>query len=186
MKTPAPGSPTDDMSPLQRSRTMSRIRSSNTTPELQIRRALHGLGFRYRIHVKVLPGKPDLVFPKFKAVIFVHGCFWHGHGCHNFRWPKGNADYWRPKIESNIRRDFIAIERLQDMGWRVLVVWECLLRGKGRLPVKVVAMRVAGWLLGEETAPLWCDKIESGQIDCPPSAGVRCALQQTAMNHASN
>jgi DNA mismatch endonuclease (patch repair protein) len=163
MKTPEPGTLTDDMSPQQRSRTMSRIRSGNTAPELQIRHALHALGLRYRIHVKELPGKPDLVFPRFKAVIFVHGCFWHGHGCPNFRWPKGHADYWRAKIESNIRRDSTAIKRLQDMGWRVLVLWECHLRGKTRLAVPVVAKQVADWLHNGETDSLQCDKIECGK-----------------------
>jgi DNA mismatch endonuclease (patch repair protein) len=134
------------MSAVQRSRTMSRIRDIDTKPELQIRGALHACGLRYRLHVRNLPGKPDLVFPKYKAVLFVHGCFWHGHGCANFRWPQGNSDYWREKIETNIHRDSLVVLRLQELGWRVLILWECLFRGKKRMPVEEVAKMVTKWL----------------------------------------
>jgi DNA mismatch endonuclease (patch repair protein) len=146
MKAPKPGTSTDSVSAAQRSRNMSHIRGTDTVPELQIRQALHALGFRYRLHAKDLPGKPDLVFPKYRSVVFVHGCFWHGHGCANFRWPRGNAEYWRAKISSNISRDQLNEQALQALGWRVLVVWECLLRGKTRKPISEVVGEIAEWL----------------------------------------
>jgi DNA mismatch endonuclease (patch repair protein) len=146
MRVPKPGTPTDTVSAEQRSRNMSRIRSADTKPELQIRRALHALGLRYRLHARDLPGKPDLVFPKYKAVIFVHGCFWHGHNCSSFKWPHGNAEYWREKIETNIHRDSLIVFQLQNLGWRVLILWECLFRGKTKMPVAAVAESVAEWL----------------------------------------
>ncbi|MNX55885.1 Very short patch repair protein [compost metagenome] len=94
-----------------------------------VRRYLHNKGFRYRLHDKKLPGKPDLILPKYKAVIFVHGCFWHGHeGCKYYRIPKSNTDYWIEKIEGNILRDQDKQQLLRDMGWRVIVIWECELK----------------------------------------------------------
>ncbi|MNK29888.1 Very short patch repair protein [compost metagenome] len=108
---------------------MSKIKSKNTAPEMIVRRYLHNKGFRYRLHDKKLPGKPDLILPKYKAVIFVHGCFWHGHeGCKYYRIPKSNTDYWIEKIEGNILRDQDKQQLLRDMGWRVIVIWECELK----------------------------------------------------------
>jgi DNA mismatch endonuclease (patch repair protein) len=112
--------------PLSRSEQMSRVRSKDTTPELLVRSALHRLGFRYRLHVRTLPGCPDLVFPSRRTVIFIHGCFWHGHDCkRGARVPKTNSGYWREKIERNRSRDAVSEARLAGSGWNVLVVWEC-------------------------------------------------------------
>lgn len=119
-------STTDVFSPEKRSAIMRAVKSKDTKPELRLRRALHALGFRYRLNVKDLPGKPDLVFPKHRAVLFVHGCFWHGHNCkRGRRKPKTNAKYWQEKIAKNRARDTKNIEALKAMGWRVLIVWEC-------------------------------------------------------------
>jgi len=115
----------------ERSRRMSLIRSSDTSPELAIRKALHRLGLRYRLHGKDLPGKPDLVFPRHRVVLFVHGCFWHRHeGCKVATTPKSNTAFWKAKFERNVERDFQARARLEEMGWRVLIAWECDLRPK--------------------------------------------------------
>jgi DNA mismatch endonuclease (patch repair protein) len=108
-----------------RSRMMSGIRGKDTTPEKAVRSALHKAGFRFRLHVRDLPGKPDIVLPKYRTAIFVHGCFWHGHECRNFKWPKTRADWWRKKIEANKARDRKARTALRKLGWNVRVVWEC-------------------------------------------------------------
>lgn len=108
---------------------MSRIAGKDTKPEELVRRYLFSKGFRYRKNVRKLPGSPDLVLPKYRTVIFVNGCFWHGHeGCKYFVWPKSNVEFWRQKIETNISRDQRKGTQLRDMGWNVLVVWECELR----------------------------------------------------------
>ncbi len=107
---------------------MAGIRGKNTTPELQIRKALHAQGLRFRLHSKALPGKPDLVFPRYRTVVFVHGCFWHGHLCSIFKWPKSNQEFWKNKIESNQKRDAFVKEQLGALGWQQLTVWECLIR----------------------------------------------------------
>jgi len=105
---------------------MRAVKSKDTKPELQLRRALHRIGYRYRLNVKDLPGKPDLVFPKHRAALFVHGCFWHGHLCkRGRRVPKSNTDYWREKIRKNRDRDRRNKNALEALGWRVLTVWEC-------------------------------------------------------------
>lgn len=128
-----------------RSRMMSGIKGRDTKPEWIIRRGLHKLGYRYRLHARELPGRPDLVFAKHHAVVFIHGCFWHGHGCTLFKWPKTREDFWRTKIGGNQARDARAIEALTRQGWRVAIVWECALRGAGRDP-GVVVDRLAAWL----------------------------------------
>ena len=102
---------------------MAGIRGTNTKPEMAIRRGLHALGFRYRLHGPKLPGRPDLVLPRYRAVVFVHGCFWHGHACNLFRWPSTRQDFWREKIEGNRDRDRDTVERLEAAGWEVMVVW---------------------------------------------------------------
>lgn len=104
---------------------MRAIRSSDTKPELLVRRLAHRCGYRFRLHRKDLPGKPDLVFPGRKAVIFVHGCFWHMHGCPGVRAPKSNVGYWQPKLARNCERDAQSVQALRQMGWRVLTVWDC-------------------------------------------------------------
>ncbi|MCB2053640.1 MAG: DNA mismatch endonuclease Vsr [Geminicoccaceae bacterium] len=138
--------PADVVTPAVRSRMMAGIRGKNTKPELAIRSALHGMGFRYRLHRKDLPGRPDIVFPRFRAVILVHGCFWHGHGCDLFRWPSIRADFWRSKISRNIERDRTQHAALIAAGWRVGTVWECAMKGSTRLPFQEVVQRCALWL----------------------------------------
>lgn len=111
-----------------RSRIMRAIRSKNTVPELAVRRLLHAAGYRFRLHRRDLPGTPDIVLPRHRSVIFVHGCFWHQHPdptCRNAQLPRSNTGYWLPKLERNAERDRDATESLQSMGWRVLTVWEC-------------------------------------------------------------
>jgi DNA mismatch endonuclease (patch repair protein) len=129
-----------------RSRMMSGIRGKDTQPELIIRKALHREGFRYRLHDKRLPGKPDLVFPKYNAVIFIHGCFWHGHGCHLFKWPKTRKEFWRKKINRNKEVDKRNYKKLKEEGWYILIVWECALKGKTRQPFEKVISRISHWL----------------------------------------
>ena len=129
-----------------RSRMMSGIRGKNTKPELLIRKALHARGFRYRLHCKDLPGNPDLCLPKYRAVIFVHGCFWHGHGCHLFKWPKTRSEFWREKIGRNRAVDEGALDRLRSDGWRVAIIWECALKGRERVPFDEMIESLAGWL----------------------------------------
>lgn len=135
---------------------MSGIRGQDTRPEMIIRRGLHAMGYRFRLHVKDFPGKPDLVFPKFKAVIFVHGCFWHGHNCHLFKWPATRPEFWKKKIESNRKRDQDVLSALGNLGWRVLVVWECALKGKGRRSPDEVLSKISDWLENDE----YCDNIK--------------------------
>ncbi|WP_281247779.1 very short patch repair endonuclease [Paraburkholderia lycopersici] len=115
----------DKISPSRRSANMRAIRSSDTKPELLVRRLVHHCGYRFRLHRKDLPGKPDLVFPGRKSVIFVHGCFWHMHGCPSVRVPKSNVGYWNPKLERNRARDQQSYSSLEKLGWKVLIVWEC-------------------------------------------------------------
>ncbi len=121
----------DTLTPEERSERMSRIRGKDTKPEMRLRRLIHGMGYRYRLHVPGLPGKPDMVFPGRKAVIFMHGCFWHRHPdpkCKLARLPKSRQDFWGEKLGANRERDIRTQKQLQDMGWRVLVVWECELQ----------------------------------------------------------
>jgi DNA mismatch endonuclease (patch repair protein) len=137
----------DILSAKQRSHCMSQIRGKDTKPEQLVRQGLFALGFRYRLHLRELPGCPDLVFPKHRAVIFVHGCLWHGHECHMFRWPSTNADFWQRKITTNRANDSKAAAGLKELGWRVLTIWECALRGRGRMNTTTLLARVARWLL---------------------------------------
>lgn len=127
---------------------MSGIRGMNTKPELVVRSALHARGFRYRLHDKKLPGRPDLVFPKFRAVIFVNGCFWHGHGCHLFKWPQSRKEFWKTKIAGNMARDAANHVKLRAQGWRVCEIWECALKGKCRCNLEDVVDRAAKWITG--------------------------------------
>jgi len=136
----------------QRRLNMSRIRSTNTKPEMLVRRGLHAVGLRYRLHVKGMSGTPDLVFPRSRAVIFVHGCFWHGHKCHLFKQPDTQSQFWAEKIDKNIRRDQAAITTLVNQSWRVLVVWECTLRGKQRFPTEGVIERCRRFITQEDNA----------------------------------
>lgn len=123
----------DVHTPEQRSYNMSQIHSKDTKPEEIVRKYLFSQGFRYRKNDSRLPGKPDIVLPKYKTVIFVNGCFWHGHeGCKYFVWPKNNAEFWKVKISGNIQRDAQSICQLEDHGWKVIVVWECELKKTNR------------------------------------------------------
>ena len=132
----------DVFTPQERSRVMARVKGKNTKPEMKVRRLAHGLGYRFRLHRKDLPGSPDLVFPGRRKVIFVHGCFWHGHDCaRGSRKPKTRAEYWAAKIQRNQARDAAAIEGLQRQGWAVLTLWECELKD-----AEVVAERLKAFL----------------------------------------
>lgn len=134
-----------------RSRMMAGIRSKDTVPELIIRKALHARGFRFRLHSKGLPGKPDVVLPKWHVAVFVHGCFWHMHGCHLSKLPQGNAAFWSEKLAANVKRDRSVKNELIKQGWRTLTIWECALRGKKAqesLPERIKAM--ADWIRNPE------------------------------------
>ena len=149
MTDPDPGR-TDIMSAEARSRLMARIGGRNTKPEVTLRKALFRLGFRYRLHPRDIPGRPDMVFPRWRAVVFVHGCFWHGHDCHLFRWPKGNAEFWQAKISGNVERDRRTLDTLVAQGWRVLTVWECAMRGIAGLPPEELAEAAARFLISPD------------------------------------
>lgn len=123
---------------------MSRIRSGNTAPERSVRRALHAAGFRFRLHVRDLPGRPDVVLPKHRTVVMIHGCFWHGHDCPRGRRPAANAEFWTKKIERNQERDTAAVTALQASGWNVLTVWTCRLdQDTGEAVERLIALRNA-------------------------------------------
>ncbi len=125
----------------ERSRMMSKVRGANTKPERLLRSALHKLGFRFRIQRKDLPGKPDIVLPKYKAVILVHGCFWHQHpGCKLAAMPQTNVDFWKTKLEGNAVRDRLTKEKLEALGWRVIIVWGCEVKGLIKNPEKLAEM----------------------------------------------
>lgn len=134
----------DTLSPAERSRRMGRVRGLNTKPELVVRRLLYRLGYRYRLHQKGLPGRPDIVFPGRRAVIFVNGCFWHRHpdpNCPLARLPKSRLDFWRAKLDGNRQRDLLVLDQLSQAGWRTLTIWECELRR-----LDEVTERVLGFL----------------------------------------
>ncbi len=139
----------DIVSPEKRAEMMSGIKGKNTKPEILVRKALFKRGFRYRLHYKGLPGKPDLVFPKFRAVIFVNGCFWHGHACHLFKWPKSNSEFWKDKITGNQERDRQNIKKLKEQGWRTRVIWECALKGKSAYDINREIDTLSNWLLSK-------------------------------------
>lgn len=123
----------DFLTPQERSARMAAIPSKNTSPEVALRRGLHRLGLRFRLHVSSLPGKPDLVFPRFKTVVFVHGCFWHRHqGCNIASTPKSNTEFWLAKFSRNKLRDEEYAEKLRALGWRVVVIWECEVSSRKR------------------------------------------------------
>lgn len=128
---------------------MAGIRGKDTRPEMLLRKGLHAMGWRYRLHASGLPGKPDLVFPGRRALIFANGCFWHGHDCHLFRWPKTRQEFWHAKITSNIARDFRLRDQLIVAGWRICEVWECTLKGRDRLPLDDVLASCDAFLRGD-------------------------------------
>lgn len=136
-----------------RSRMMSAVRAKNTKPELALRQRLFAMGFRFRLHRKDLPGTPDMVFPRYSAVIFVNGCFWHYHGCRRSKLPETRKEWWRDKLEKNKKRDKQAIGSLKKSGWRVLTIWECSFRAAGidrENALDVIADRAREFLLSEK------------------------------------
>ncbi len=140
---------TDVVDASTRSRMMSGIRGKNTRQEVEIRKRLFALGFRYRLHDKKLPGKPDLVLPRYNAVIFIHGCFWHAHDCYLFQLPASRKAFWKKKLLGNKKRDQANIEKLKGLGWRVLIIWECAFRAVGKnrtAELDRIAAKAAQWL----------------------------------------
>jgi DNA mismatch endonuclease, patch repair protein len=133
-----------------RSRMMAGIKGKNTKPELVVRRGLHALGFRFRLHDRGLPGAPDIVLSRWRAVIFVHGCFWHAHNCALFRWPGTRREFWQHKIGRNKERDAEAEAALDRAGWRVLKIWECSMRGPGRIGADAGIALAADWLRSDQ------------------------------------
>lgn len=140
---------TDVVDSKTRSRMMAGIKGKNTRPEILVRSALHRRGFRFKLHDKTLPGKPDLVLPKYKAVINIHGCFWHGHDCKFFKVPSTRTDFWLAKINGNKSRDGLQKEALLEQGWRVLTVWECALRGKKADTLQLTINSISDWLMSK-------------------------------------
>ena len=141
---------TDIFDPEKRSEIMSRIRGRDTKPELIVRRIAHGLGFRFRLHRKDLPGRPDIVFPRHQAVIVVHGCFWHRHpGCKHASSPKTRVRYWQNKFEDNVVRDKRNETALRDLGWKVMLIWECETKDH-----EAVAARIESFLRRDESEPV--------------------------------
>lgn len=134
----------DIFAPEKRHEIMQNVKTKNTAPEIKLRSLLHKNGFRFRVNRKDLPGKPDIVLPKYRAVIFVHGCFWHGHDCPRGQRPQTNADFWNQKIDRNVIRDKSGVSLLESLGWRVLIVWECEIKKKNEA---VLLSRVKEFLL---------------------------------------
>lgn len=153
---------TDIVDQQTRSRMMAGIRGKNTRPELVLRQALHARGFRFRLHPKNVPGRPDLVLAKHRAVVFVHGCFWHRHeGCRYVTTPSTRPEFWKAKFEANVLRDRAVQTTLMDAGWRVATVWECALRKQDQVAASVDAL--SAWLNSND------QRIEIGQEDESPS-----------------
>lgn len=141
----------DVFSPEKRSSVMRSIGRRDTRPEMQLRRLLSAHGFRYRLKRADLPFSPDIVFPSARLAVFVHGCFWHGHACHLFRWPRSNAEFWHAKIERNVQRDLRVENQLLACGWRSLTVWECSFRGRYRLDPSALVSAVRSLLVDRDT-----------------------------------
>lgn len=133
-----------------RSRMMSGIRGKDTKPEITVRKGLHARGFRYRLHDKTVAGKPDLILPRYRAAIFVHGCFWHQHGCHLFKMPSTRREFWMEKLAANRKRDAKVRTALLNSGWRILTIWECALKGRTRLEFSDVIDVASAWITGQE------------------------------------
>ena len=146
-----------------RSRIMSSVGQKDTGPETLLRSALHKAGLRYRLHDRRLPGSPDLVFPRYRAVTFVHGCYWHLHGCYKSTVPKSRREFWEDKFRANLERDERNISLLRELGWRVMVVWECALIGKHALPLNEVTKQIRGWLIGQEN----CEQVSGKTMHWP-------------------
>ena len=139
----------DIVDPDTRSRMMSGIRSTNTKPEIYIRSLLHRKGFRFKLHDSKLPGKPDIVLPKYRAIILVHGCFWHGHSCPLFKMPSTRQEFWKHKIENNRSNDDRVMLALSSLNWRIATVWECAIKGPARQDQNTIIDCLVEWLLGQ-------------------------------------
>ena len=135
-----------------RSRMMAAIKGKNTRPEILVRKALHATGFRFRLHDRKLPGRPDIVLKKYRAVVFVQGCFWHGHECKDFRWPKTRKAWWRKKIEGNSARDTKNVLALRSGNWRVLTIWECALPNNRDVFPVTLKNKIALWIGGKKVS----------------------------------
>jgi len=132
----------DKITPLQRSINMSRVHGQNTKPEKIVRSLLHSMGYRFRIQRRDLPGKPDIVLPKYKTIIFVHGCFWHQHhGCRKATIPATNIEFWKNKLEKNIQRDVLNQEKLSELGWKVITIWECETSNVEKIKAELLRIR---------------------------------------------
>jgi len=129
-----------------RSKNMAAIKSRDTSPELIVRKTLHVAGYRYRLHARNLPGSPDLVFLKYRAVLFINGCFWHKHECHLFRLPKTRTEFWNSKLSGTAAKDNVNLGLLRDLSWRTGTIWECSLRGKTRLTLVAITDIMSEWL----------------------------------------
>ncbi|MFH0725773.1 MAG: DNA mismatch endonuclease Vsr [Pseudomonadota bacterium] len=140
----------DTVGKTTRSKIMSQVGQKDTGPEMKLRKALHRLGLRYRLHDKRLPGSPDVVFPRYRAVLFVHGCFWHRHGCKATTTPATNRDFWLKKFDENVARDRRNTEALLEKGWRVAVVWGCAIKRKNSNS-EAVAQQLRGWLKSDSS-----------------------------------
>ena len=143
----------DTVDKATRSAIMARVHSKDTAPELRLRQALFALGLRYRLHVAALPGKPDIVLPRHRAVVMVHGCLWHWHGCRRSRMPASNAEYWKAKIARNVSRDRKHLASLAALNWRVLIVWECALTAR---MMDATAAAAETWIREENGPQLAC------------------------------
>ena len=140
---------TDIVDAKTRSRMMSGIGTANTKPEVVVRKLLFAAGFRYRLHRKDLPGKPDIVLPRYEVAVFVHGCFWHCHDCHLFKWPKTNRTFWKTKIAGNRLRDERNVKALRSSGWHVMTVWECAVRSKRPDQLELLATAMSKWITAD-------------------------------------
>ncbi|MCW8449757.1 very short patch repair endonuclease [Legionella quinlivanii] len=134
---------------LKRKEMMAGIRNKNTKPEMIIRKELFARGYRYRLHQKELAGKPDLILPKYRSAIFINGCFWHCHDCHLFKWPQTRKEFWENKILSNKARDEMNKNTLLQAGWRILIVWECALKGKTKLDCVQLIDEIESWIVSD-------------------------------------
>lgn len=133
-----------------RSKTMAAVKSKDTATELLVRRYLHALGFRYRVNASDKPGSPDILLPKYRCAIFIHGCFWHRHGCKRSTFPKTNQAYWKKKFLRTIERDSVTVEKLREDGWRVLLVWECALKNHRSELDPFIGDEISSWIRGDK------------------------------------
>ena len=147
----------DILTPEKRSQVMSSIRSKNTKPEIRVRKALHAIGFRYRLHAAIL-GSPDIYLPKYRAAIFINGCFWHGHDCSLFKIPATRTEFWMKKIQINKDRDEKIQQALRSDGTRICIVWECALRGKGNKKFQFLIEAIQEWLLSGKNSITFSNK----------------------------